>query len=126
MRDFVESMDFNGTHGISRNPRIIHGLHEVFMESTKFSWNPRTFHGFHEVFMKSTKFPWALQNFHGTHEIFMESTNFPWTPRSFHGIQENYPRNFHKVPGIHRKANWIVLLGNFTFNFLIFYLMNLF
>ena len=60
----MESMDFHGTHGISWNPRIIHGFHEVFMESTKLSWNPRTFNGLHEVFMESTKFPWAPRNFH--------------------------------------------------------------
>ena len=76
-----------GVHGFSWHPwnfmesTIIHGLHEVFMESTKFSWNPRTFHGLHEVFMESTKFPWTPRSFHGIHEVFMDSTKFPWNPR---------------------------------------------
>ena len=109
LREFVESMDFHGTHGISWNPRL-------FMVSTKFSWNPRSFHGIHEVSMDSTKFSWSPRSFHGLHEVFMESTKFSWIPRNFHGIHEgrgiheNSPWNFHEVRGIHGKANWIVPL----------------
>ena len=129
LREFVESMDFHGTHGISWihelyivstkfswNPRSFHGLHEVSMEPTKFSWNPRSFHGLHEISMEPTKFSWNPRTFHGLHEVFMESTMFSWIPRNFHGIHEgrgiheNSPRNFHEVRGIHEKANWIVPL----------------
>ena len=136
LSEFVESMDFHGTHGISWNPWIIHvstkfswnprsfhGIHELSMDSTKFSWNPRSFHGLHEISMEPTTFSWNPRTFHGLHEVFMESTKFSWIPRNFHGIHEgrgiheNSPRNFHEVRGIHEKANWIVpqVLLNYTF-----------
>ena len=103
-------------------PMEFHGIHELFMVSTKFSWNPRSFHGIHEVSMDSTKFSWSPRSFHGLHEVFMESTKFSWIPRNFHGIHEgrgiheNSPRNFHEVRGIHGKANWIVPLGLYSSN----------